>query len=143
MSTQKILVTGATGFIGSHVVQHLIARGDDPVCLARRTSNVAELEKQNCTIVYADLAADSVDMESALDGVTTVIHLAASTHAVNSRDMIEGNSRALENVLLACAELSTPSSVRNTPTPSRSSSCLITPSQICRLRPKTSNVWCK
>ena len=37
-----------------------------------------------------------------------MIHLAASTHAVNSSDMIEGNSRVLENVLLACAARSTP-----------------------------------
>ena len=105
---KKILVTGATGFIGSHVVKRLIDRGDELVCLARRTSNVAELEKQNCTIVYADLAEDSIDLDSALEGVGTVIHLAAAMHSVNSRDMIERNSRALENVLVACAAQTAP-----------------------------------
>lgn len=105
---KKVLVTGATGFIGSHVVKRLVNRGVEVVCLARNTSNVSELEKQNCTIAYADLAADSVNLESALAGVGTVIHLAAALHSVNSHDMIERNSRALENVLLACAAQSTP-----------------------------------
>ncbi len=111
MSTQKILVTGASGFIGSHLVKRLLARGDEPVCLVRHTSNVSELNKQNCSIVSVELSENSADLQSALDGVDAVIHLAAATHAVRSRDMIKCNSSILENLLTAVASRSTPPNI--------------------------------
>ena len=84
----KILVTGAAGFIGSHVAQQLLARGDEVVAIdnfapnysrARKEANLAEYVRQpSCTFVEADIR----NAERLYDLFTThqfdrVIHLAA------------------------------------------------------------------
>lgn len=61
----KVLVTGAAGFIGSHVAQQLLARGDEVVALdnfapnysrARKEANLAEFADQpRCEFVHADI----------------------------------------------------------------------------------------
>jgi dihydroflavonol-4-reductase len=50
-----VLVTGATGFIGSHVVRALLARGDDVRALVRTTSRTAELESLPVRLVNGDI----------------------------------------------------------------------------------------
>ncbi len=72
-----ILVTGATGFIGSHLVTRLAGEGRRVRCLVRAssppvaTTYLAELGAQ---LVLGDLA-DRASLELALDGVTSVFHL--------------------------------------------------------------------
>lgn len=66
----KIAVTGASGLIGSALVPHLRARGDDVLRLVRRTA-VAPDE------VQWDPVAGSVDLD-ALAGVDAVVHLAGA-----------------------------------------------------------------
>jgi len=51
----KVLVTGATGFIGSHLTRSLLADGYDVRALVRPTSNARELEKLGAEIVRGDL----------------------------------------------------------------------------------------
>jgi UDP-glucuronate 4-epimerase len=79
----RVLVTGAAGFIGSHVSEALIARGDEVVGVDRfdpfyprpvKEANLAELKRSpRFRLVEADIVHDPLP----LDGVTAIIHLAA------------------------------------------------------------------
>jgi len=70
------LVTGATGFVGSHVARQLLAKGDRVRVLVRRSSNLRALEGLTVERVEGDLN-DSTSLEHALDGVRRLFHVAA------------------------------------------------------------------
>jgi nucleoside-diphosphate-sugar epimerase len=74
----KILVTGATGFIGGHLVNALIDKGYEVRCLVRKTSNVMRLKNINAELIYGDIT-ELDSLEKALDGIDVVYHLAAIT----------------------------------------------------------------
>ncbi len=72
----KILVTGATGFVGGHVAEELTKRGHQVVTIARSSSDTAFLNKLGVAIVPGDLT-DVTAQEQAIAGVDAVIHCAA------------------------------------------------------------------
>ncbi|MEX0801601.1 MAG: NAD-dependent epimerase/dehydratase family protein [Dehalococcoidia bacterium] len=72
----KALVTGATGFIGSHIVGRLVARGDSVRALIRVDSDVSYLESLGVERVIGDIA-DPESLPLALQGVEAVYHAAA------------------------------------------------------------------
>ncbi|UCG83531.1 MAG: NAD-dependent epimerase/dehydratase family protein [Dehalococcoidia bacterium] len=72
----KTLVTGATGFLGSHVVELLIEQGHEVRALARRTSDVGHLENSGASIVFGDVE-DIESLYPAVESVDAVIHAAA------------------------------------------------------------------
>ncbi|MFC1594091.1 NAD-dependent epimerase/dehydratase family protein [Candidatus Omnitrophota bacterium] len=71
----KILVTGATGFIGSHLVRRLLRNGYDVTALVRRSSSLRFLPK-NIPIIYGDIR-DLAAVRAALKGFDVVFHNAA------------------------------------------------------------------
>ena len=80
----KTLVTGASGFLGSHLVRALAERGDDLRLLARRSSNldpVADLDFERATGDVTDRRA----VRRAMDGVARVFHVAGRT-SLRARD---------------------------------------------------------
>ena len=52
---QSILVTGASGFIGRHLVQQLIERGDRVSCMVRATSCIDELRSAGAQLITGDV----------------------------------------------------------------------------------------
>ena len=71
----KILITGATGFIGTHLVKRLAQTEHEVCCLIRKTSDTCELKKLGVTLITGDV----VDKASTLEGMTGcdwVVHLA-------------------------------------------------------------------
>ncbi len=72
----KALVTGASGFIGGHVIEALRAAGHDPVALVRPTSDTTMLEQWDVAIVRGDVT-DPDSLRIACEGVDCVIHTAA------------------------------------------------------------------
>ncbi|MGD0821881.1 MAG: SDR family oxidoreductase [Desulfomonilia bacterium] len=99
---QKALVTGAAGFIGSHVVRELLSENVEVRCLIRpgeSTRNLDELDVELLTGDILDIAA----VEKALDGIDTVFHLAA-VYSIWMRDwsrIYEVNIQGARNVLWA------------------------------------------
>lgn len=71
----EYLVTGATGFIGNHLVRRLVERGDDVVALTRSPSKAVELPDE-VTIVEGDITVREPLFE-AMSGVDGVFHMAA------------------------------------------------------------------
>ncbi len=72
----KVFLTGATGFVGSHVAREAAARGADLRLLVRRTSNLTNLEGLNAETVIGDLLATE-SLRTALRGCHAVLHVAA------------------------------------------------------------------
>ena len=75
-ATGKILVTGATGFIGSHVLEKLNAAGLQVVALARPQSDLAHVRSLKVEVRYGDIR-DLTGLRQAVRGCTQVIHTAA------------------------------------------------------------------
>ncbi len=71
-----VLVTGATGFLGSHIAERLVQRGEPVRCLVRPTSDTSFLQSLGVELVTGDIT-DAPTLNSALDGVGTVYHAAA------------------------------------------------------------------
>lgn len=75
---RKVLVTGASGFLGSRTVATLAKRGYSVHALVRKTSRTDHLTLPNATIFQGDVA-DAESLESAFAGVEYVVHAAADT----------------------------------------------------------------
>jgi len=74
----KAFITGATGFLGGHLVRALHARGDTVVALARRADAAADLERGGATAVRGSLEDEAL-LAAALAGVNVVYHVAGLT----------------------------------------------------------------
>lgn len=96
----KVLVTGGTGFVGSHLVDHLIDRGYRVKCLARQKSNLQYLNHRDIEIIYGGLD-NTTDWDLAFADVDTVYHAAGLTHARRKKDYFTVNHRGTETLLAA------------------------------------------
>ena len=72
----KVFLTGATGFVGSHVAREVVARGADLRLLVRRTSNLSNLEGLAAETVTGDLL-EPESIRSAVRGCDAMLHVAA------------------------------------------------------------------
>ena len=98
----KILLTGASGFVGSHILDSLRARGLATVLLLRPTSNkqfiashLPEVELRPGSI------SDPESLRQAMAGVTHVIHCAGATRAARVSGFYEVNQAGTRNVVNA------------------------------------------
>jgi dihydroflavonol-4-reductase len=80
----KTLVTGASGYLGSHLVRALAERGDDLRLLARRGSNLEPVAEQDFERATGDIT-DRRAVRRAMEGVTRVFHVAGRT-SLRDRD---------------------------------------------------------
>jgi len=71
-----ILITGATGYIGRHLVSRLVAQGELPRCLVRNINRAASiLAVDNVEFVLGDTIS-SATLDTAVQGVDTIVHAA-------------------------------------------------------------------
>jgi dihydroflavonol-4-reductase len=102
------LVTGATGFIGSHVTRLLVRRGDEVVVTVRPASELGPLGDLPLTTVTADIC-DRRAVRRAMSGVDRVFHIAGTTNLRLGRAQafavnLEGTRIVLEEALRAGVE---------------------------------------
>ena len=71
------LVTGGNGFIGSHLVEHLLRQGYSVRCLVRKTSDLRWLRNLNVEYAYGDLF-DNEALKLALQNVEIIFHSAGN-----------------------------------------------------------------
>lgn len=103
----RVLVTGASGFVGGHLVAALTHRGDDVRALVRPTSDVRRLKQLDVELLCGDIAdADSV--ARAVDSVDVVYHVAGAIKARRYADLLRSNEQGVENVASACAACPAP-----------------------------------
>ena len=100
----KTLVTGATGFLGSHVARALAARGEDLRVLVRASSDLRALDGLNAERFVGDLR-NSSSLAGALEGVARVFHVAADYRlwARDPREIYESNVGGTQNLLDAAS----------------------------------------
>ncbi len=91
----KVVVTGATGFIGGRLVQQLVDQGANVLCLVRRGSRRARPLPPGASARVLDLA-DADAVSAALDGADLVFHCAYDW------DDTSWNLRALRALIDAC-----------------------------------------
>ena len=96
-----ILVTGGTGFIGTHLLEMLAAQGESVRALIRRTQVPRSLPA-GVETVYGDLASGD-GLAEALGGADVVIHLAGVTKALRPEDYYRGNVHATDQLVRAMA----------------------------------------
>ena len=96
----KTLVTGATGFLGSHVARALAGRGEKVRVLVRASSDLRALDGLDAERFTGDLR-DRPSLERALEGVHRVFHVAADYRlwARDPREIHESNVTGTQNLL--------------------------------------------
>jgi dihydroflavonol-4-reductase len=96
------LVTGASGFLGSHVTRQLVAKGSRVRVLARPTSRLEAISDLDVQCVTGELREPS-SLDPALEGVHRVFHVAADYRlwASNPREIYQSNVDGTRNLLAA------------------------------------------
>jgi dihydroflavonol-4-reductase len=103
----KVLVTGATGFIGSYLTEALLRRGHEVTCLVRRHSDRRWIEHLDLDFIECDLS-DVKSCADRLDGFHYVYHLAGRTKAVSETDFFRANADGTLSLLNALAAAGPP-----------------------------------
>jgi dihydroflavonol-4-reductase len=96
------LVTGAAGFLGSHVARQLVARGEDVRVLMRVSSTNRAIADLSLEYVTGDLR-DPASLDRAMKGVKRVFHVAADYRlwARRSKEIYDSNVGGTKNLLEA------------------------------------------
>lgn len=99
---KRVLVTGGTGFVGSHLVERLLRNGYDVTCLVRDPRQLRWLEGMEVQLTQGDCTRPE-SLAAALQGVSLVFHCAGLTKAIHARDYYRVNHLGTKNLLEACA----------------------------------------
>ncbi len=104
MSVKKILITGGTGFLGRHLIEHFKEQNFEIIFLGRNAEIGSELSSDNCRFYQTDLT-EYQHMCLAFAQVDIVIHSAALSSAFGKKsDFDKHNIEATKNVIEACKE---------------------------------------
>lgn len=103
----NVLVTGATGFVGGHVVEALLAAGTRVTALIRSPAKAAAMERQGVRLVLGDLH-DHEALRRACEGQDVVHHVAGAVAAANEQAYLTANRDGTANLLRAAGATGNP-----------------------------------
>jgi dihydroflavonol-4-reductase len=103
MTIGKALVTGANGFVGSHLVERLLSRDYRVISLVRKTSNLRWLSGLKVEYVYADIS-EKDSLKNVSKDVDFVFHVAGLTKAKSKEEYFRANYQGTKNLIEACVE---------------------------------------
>lgn len=99
----KVLVTGGTGFLGSHLAEALLKKGFSVKCLVRNPKKLKWLEKIPVEIVCGD-CSDKESLETAVENTDYVFHSAGLVRAIKSDELYTTNVVGTKNLIEAVFE---------------------------------------
>lgn len=97
-------ITGANGFVGSHLVDRLVAEGHQVCALVRATSDLQWLKNKPVTLIKGDLD-DAQALKQAFTGVSVVFHVAGVVNSLDSDTFFRVNAEGTRKVAEACLEV--------------------------------------
>jgi uncharacterized protein YbjT (DUF2867 family) len=102
---KRILIIGASGFLGRHIALALLRDGYAVRCLARTPSRVQDLAEAGCEVVQGDIS-DLASMQHAMESVEVAyisIHTLSPQHAKTAgQGFMEVEMNGLGNIVTAC-----------------------------------------
>lgn len=107
----RILLTGATGFLGSHIAGALVEAGHAVRCTVRRTSDTRWIDDLGVETLELDLATPSPSdssIDEALGALDAVIHCGGLTRAKNESSFMEVNATGTAHLARAAAGAGVP-----------------------------------
>ncbi len=99
----KALVTGATGFIGSHLAEALLEKGIHVRCLVRDKNHLKWLTRLPVELAEGD-CLHKESLEEAVQDINQVFHVAGLTKAVEEKNLFDTNAQGTDNLIHACLE---------------------------------------
>lgn len=96
----KVLITGATGFLGSHVTDVFLENDCTVRALVRATSDTRQLEGSGVECVVGSLS-DTASIQRALKGMDVLVHCAGGGKVQNIQELYDNNTTTTVNLLEA------------------------------------------
>ncbi|HEY9186661.1 MAG TPA: NAD(P)-dependent oxidoreductase [Ignavibacteria bacterium] len=93
----KALVTGGTGFVGSHLTEKLLEKGWEVKCLTRKTSNLRWLKNLNVEIICGSFFDDN-SLKKAVEDVDYIFHIAGAVMSKTTQGYFISNQIATKNL---------------------------------------------
>ena len=105
----KILITGASGFIGSFIVEEALKRGFETWAAVRKSSSKAYLQDERINFIELNLSSKEQLVEQLKGkGFDYVVHAAGVTKCLNKQDFSRINTLGTENLVDALIEVGMP-----------------------------------
>jgi nucleoside-diphosphate-sugar epimerase len=100
---KKILVTGASGFIGLHVVKTLLAQGVSVRCLVHKNSRLGFIKPFLPELMEGNLTSPET-LKNAVQGIDAIVHSAGLKTAPSYQKFLEVNEDGCRNLYQVCAQ---------------------------------------
>jgi nucleoside-diphosphate-sugar epimerase len=104
---KRAFVTGANGFIGSHLVRRLLERGYQVGCLVRQTSDIRSLAGLPVRLHFGDVRQPET-LTAPLEHADYVFHLAAKLMALDREAFLSTNTQGTIHMLEATLRVKAP-----------------------------------